>query len=269
MTRKCILFGATGSLGSAILERLGDQAAPADWRKLTDPVLHPTSPCDFIFANGLTDPSKTIEELRAANVDFPLRVIEASEGLNTSGNRYLTLGSINENFPELCKSNMYLASKLELSKKMLACESSQTGKGRFLHLRIHTAYGSTPKPYMFLGQILSSLRENKTFEMSSGDQLREYHHQEDIAQAVENILRREWDFGPTLELNSGEPVRLADLAKAIFQAFKAEKFLHIGAIPRHESENTDRHFEPSPPWLLPRGRNTIESVISSLKTALL
>ena len=94
-------------------------------------------------------------------------------------------------------------------------------KRRILHCRLHTLYGGEPKDHMFLGQIVNAIRSNSVFSMSSGEQLREYHHVDDIAESLATIVNSDWSlWSPILEINSGQPLKLLDLAMAIFNAFK-------------------------------------------------
>ncbi len=218
---------------------------------------------DFIFAGGITDPLVAVEKINYSNIEFPKRVIEAT--FDHSDFRYLTLGSINENV-ELCyKNNNYLRSKLELRRWIEKKSYESNGKDRFLHLPLHTLYGGKPKDHMFLGQIAKAIKNGTVFRMSSGLQLREYHHVEDIAVTIRSILEREWNFGPIVEINSGKPVRLAELAKAIFKAFKKEELLEIGAIPTPPGENMEKVFQRSEDWMISISRPSINGVIESLK----
>ena len=218
---------------------------------------------DFIFAGGITDPHVSVEKINYSNIEFPKRVIEAT--FDHSNFRYLTLGSINENVELFYKNNNYLRSKLELGRLIEKKSYESNGKDHFLHLRLHTLYGGKPKDHMFLGQIAKAIKNGTVFRMSSGLQLREYHHVDDIAVTIRSILEREWDFGPIVEINSGKPVRLAELAKAIFKAFKKEELLEIGSIPTPSGENMGKVFQRSEDWMMSFSRTSINGVIESLK----
>jgi len=218
---------------------------------------------DVIFAGGITDPHVSVEKINYSNIEFPNRVIEAT--FDHSNFRYLTLGSINENVELSYKNNNYLRSKLELGRLIEKKSYESNGKDRFLHLRLHTLYGGKPKDHMFLGQIANAIKNGTVFRMSSGLQLREYHHVDDIAVTIRSILEREWNFGPIVEINSGKPVRLAELAKAIFKAFKKEELLEIGSIPTPSGENMEKVFQRSEDWLMSFSRTSISGVIESLK----
>jgi nucleoside-diphosphate-sugar epimerase len=269
-----VLFGSSGQIGSALYGRLrgsaqlgepvclttaeiaGDVVGTLKKRSLAD------RDCDYIFGNGLTNPALGIDALVAANIDFVRHVIDATFAHSSS--RYLTFGTIHEDFPDLCRANPYFETKRELSLLV----SRMGAPERFRHLRLHTVYGGTPKEHMFLGQMVQALRTNTVFKMSSGEQLREYHHADDIAGAAQTLLSRAWIGDPLMELSSGRPVRLATLAQAVFAAFGKEHLLEIGAIHRHAQENVLRTFERSPEWILGESRDAVEGVIAYVRKCL-
>ncbi len=220
-------------------------------------------PCDVLFASGLTDPAAGAALLRQSNVEFVQKIVDASQGADA---RFLTFGTIQEHFPELCATNPYLESKLELGRWMVLQSKASKLRGRFLHLRLHTVYGGEPKPHMFIGQIVRSLQDQTVFRMSAGDQLREYHHADDVALGVWNLLQRDWRelADPVLDMNSGQPLRLADLARTIYREFEASDLLDVGALARPPQENTQKVFPRSPGWLLPASRDPLLGVVEQL-----
>jgi hypothetical protein len=291
MKHPVILFGASGLLGSALLRERGGsregqakaevltipwQEIPADetgFRRWAAGRLKPfaqnSDRCTVVIANGLTNPKLDPRLIQNANVEFPKALVEVLEDIR--GFRLMTLGTIFENFPRACESNPYLRSKLELGDFVSRNAFTRQGAARFMHVRLHTVYGDKLAPHMFLGQMLEAIRSDKPFAMSSGEQMREYHHADDIAVALDGLIEREWGVAPLTpvqQLSSGEPVRLADLARAVFRAFGREPLLRIGAIDSALTDNRDNVFQRSPSWLLPRSRPPIEGVIAELKRAL-
>jgi nucleoside-diphosphate-sugar epimerase len=277
--RPLLLLGASGQLGSSLLRKFRQDPGsfpqiehipwteleplmgrPIDLRGLLDRRVAGLGRCDVVFALGNTNPAIAPEALMASNLHIVQRVVEVLDPLP----RFLTFGSIQEHFPDLCKTNPYLRSKLDLGAWMQA----QGGLERFLHLRLHTLYGGVGKAHMFLGQVLHSLRSNEPFRMSSGDQLREYHHVDDISEAVARLLASAWMSGPTLDINSGVPVSLASLAQAVFSHFGKPELLSIGTLPRQASENIHRVFPRTPEGILPRSREPVAGVIQWLEECL-
>ena len=218
---------------------------------------------DIVFANGLTDPRAATTELIDSNVEFPLSVIHAT--CATPGIRYLTLGTIFENFEEFASVNPYVRSKRLLSERLLAIPDLAES-GRALHLQLHTIYGGPPKSHMFLGQMLQALERGAEFCMSSGEQLREYHHVDDIAGAILELLFRTWEDEPNpIELNSGAPIRLADLATAVFSAFDRLHLLKVGALDTTPGDNRVRVFPRSDTSVLPYYRDPIVGVLNYVR----
>jgi nucleoside-diphosphate-sugar epimerase len=214
---------------------------------------------DVVFASGLTDPNASAPDLALANVEQPVSVIEAT--LDRNQFRYLTIGSVLETRLSLTASNRYLASKAALWAHIKRVAVDPRLDGRIMHLRGHTFYGGAPAPHSFLGQMYDSLRAGRPFRMSEGRQLREYAHVDDVALSIIALLGRPW-MGPVdLNLNTGEPVRLSELARAVFRAFECEQLLQLGVLPTPAGENLDMTFPRSPAWLLGRPRPAIKGIV--------
>jgi nucleoside-diphosphate-sugar epimerase len=276
------LLGATGLLGRAVARRFGRDGAAAGemvrlpWAEIgragrrpeelaayVAARLDPSVAYDFIIACGLIDPAARPEDLDYSNHLFPRRLIEATS--RGTRHRYMTFGTIHENFPEAVAANPYFQSKLRLGAWIGQAAEGEELRSRLLHLRLHTIYGNPPSPIMFLGQLAHALKTGTRFRMSSGEQLREYVHVDDLAAAVRAMVGLSWNFGPVLELNSGNPVRLVDLARAVFRAFGREELLEVGAIGTPTGENRDRVFPRSDRGLLPQVRDPVDGVVEVLR----
>ena len=271
--RPVIIFGSSGRIGTALSKaqaELGCRVERVSWleprtKRARDPrdVLAQLSAiegdADIVFASGLTDPSASAAELALANVERPVSVIAAT--IERRHLRYLTIGSILETRSGLAATNRYLASKQALWARIEGLAADPRLNGRLMHLRGHTWYGGAPTPHLFLGQMYECLRAAKSFRMSEGRQLREYAHVDDVAVSIGALLARTWTGPAHIELNSGEPVRLSELASSVFRAFNCERLLQLGALPTPVGENLDMTFPRSPAWLLGRPRPPVEGVI--------
>ena len=211
------------------------------------------------------DPAAPGEELSFSNDVFPRRVMAALQDLDA--HRFVTFGTIHETLDAACAANAYFAAKRSLGGWMREAAGLPGAAGRFLHLRLHTLYGLPLHPRMFLGQMAAALRAGVPFAMSDGRQLREYHHADDVAEAVRRLLRRPELPGPALDLSSGRPLRLADLARQVFAAFGREDLLQVGALAALAGDNRDRVFPAADPDLLP-GREPVRGVVEVLRAAL-
>ena len=273
--RRALVFGASGRLGSTLACALGRRAHTASWADTTWQVadaakvavqrLADERGLDVIFATGLTDPRLSPRDLENANLTFPRRVIDAT--LDIPGLRWLTLGSALEQFDELVGENPYLASKEKLANYTM--EKQREGlAGQLCHLQLHTAYGSRPASHLFTGQMLEALARNSIFKMSSGQQLREYHHVADLAASINALCAREWTYVEPVYLSSGKPIRLRDLADQVFACVRKSHLLQIGRLRMSPGENETFRFPASPDWLLGSTRDPIRGVAAWLQDQL-
>jgi nucleoside-diphosphate-sugar epimerase len=271
--RSVVIFGSGGRIGSAaarILRETGCRIEPVSWfhkntsaaRRWHDILAKLATiegDVNIVFASGLTDPGASTDDLMLANVERPIRLIEST--IDNSQFRYLTIGSVLETFPSVATTNRYLASKAALWARIEELAADPRLHGRIAHLRTHTAYGGAPAPHSFLGQMYESLRARRPFRMSEGRQLREYVHVDDLAQSIAALLARSWISPAAIDLSTGESVSLAEVARAVLQAFDCEELLQLGALPTPAGENTSAKFPRSPAWLLGRPRPAIEGII--------
>jgi dTDP-4-dehydrorhamnose reductase len=187
-------------------------------------------------AAGEIDSNSSFENLCNVNFHLPRNLETFSQNL---GIKLVTFGTIMENLTELSNSNPYLLSKrryFEYVTEQLEYNSNS------MHLQIHTWYGvANPHKKMFLSQMLQALKERKTFHMSRGNQLREYHDIQDDMVAIQLLL--DLKTRGIVQLNHGETLSLKDLATTIFDYFNAQELLKIGSIDTPKHEITTKNFE--------------------------
>lgn len=181
----------------------------------------PVVPNNVHLFAAVTDPRSNIDVVTAVNVALPGTVLDVAK---SSGFAVTTYGTALESLGP--STNPYLESKRAVAA--LVDDAADSGVDA-MHVRFHTVYGAgLPQPHMFLGQILDALVANKPFDMSSGEQLREYHHVDDLVEAL-NILSAarpsRW-----VTISHGMPVQLKALAESIFSSFERTELLNIGAI---------------------------------------
>jgi nucleoside-diphosphate-sugar epimerase len=268
LPRPILLLGGSGRLGQALSHTASSRGRSVTLLRTHDLDMAGLIPLmgrigggaglDLVLANGLTDPALDPAVLRQANADLPLEV--ARLALLQPETRVLTMGTVLEHFPDLARNNAYIASKRVLAEGVAAL-AAETGPGRLAHLRIHTLYGGLPHPHMFLGQLLAALAAGRPFAMSHGTQLREYHHVEDVGSSIVALLDRMPDEA-VLTLSHGRPVRLRDLAGAIFAAFGRSDLLRIGEVGADGAEDLIGAFPRSPDWLLGPVRDPVAGVLA-------
>ena len=184
---------------------------------------------------GVISKNHTNEFIMYWNYCFPKYLYQISKELDLV---LVTLGSIHENIPEMCVGNSYLESKIKLQQYLLK-ESFEN----FCHFQFHTWYGGHKvQPEMFLGQIITSIKNKKEFKMSDGQQLREYHDITDDATCVLNFLNQ-----GRVGINSishGERYSLRYIATCIFKYFQCEHLLKINQIAAPASELREHVYFP-------------------------
>jgi nucleoside-diphosphate-sugar epimerase len=261
--RTIFLFGASGNLGRALAqanpEARGFSREQMEAGAPDLPVQD--APLDWIFAAGATDPALPPGVLERANYDLPARWIEAILSRRPR-DRVMTFGTLLENFPEISVQNAYVASKCRLAQFVRELDRP----GQVMHLQLHTLYGGTPRPHLFLGQLIRSLRESQPLKMTSGRQLREYHAIEDIALFVKGALARGLPSESVVLLSSGAPVRLGELAHFVFEALNRLPLLQLGALPEPKVENWSRAFPRSPEAWGFSARDPLTGVLAYVKT---
>ncbi len=284
VSRRTVVFGASGLLGRALVRRFAAGAGAAvltvPWaeagpraRVASDEAFGSwlaermgPGPCDVLLACGLVDPAAPPGDLEFSNHLFPRRVMAAAWELDA--HRFLTFGTVHEAWDAACEANAYFASKRRLGDWVQAAARRPGAEGRLLHLRLHTLYGLPLHPRMFLGQMVAALRAGSPFAMSAGRQLREYHHADDLAEAVFRLCHMPQLPGPLLTLSSGRPLRLADLAREVFSAIGRSDLLRMGAIAAMEGDNTEQVFPATDPSIYPPGRDPVAGVVATLRAAL-
>ena len=93
---------------------------------------------------------------------------------------------------------------------------------------------------MFLGEVFRSLKYNQKLHMTSGAQLREYHHFDDIANVVHGIC--EMDIAGTIDISTGRPKQLVKLAHEIFKQLGSLDNLVVGHFASKLPDNYEKIF---------------------------
>jgi nucleoside-diphosphate-sugar epimerase len=246
---KYYLIGSKGRLGRAIAKEFAGDAICSLHREIYDQwsqqgaadlVSRYFEQCSkeeatVFVASGLLDPRLPEDELFRVNYILPKNVID---GATKHGVNVITFGTVMEGL--LQSKNLYIQSKSALGEYSNAVAEEAC---LATHIQLHTLYGQgCPSPFMFLGQMLAAIQANQDFEMTSGDQLREYHHLADEAVAIRAIVDSV-TLGP-VNLSHGKPISLKAIAEGVFDMFEKRHLLRLGAIPNPPDENYDKIMPP-------------------------
>lgn len=247
---KFYLIGSRGRLGQAVANEYArngivsvDRSLYVDWSRpdvsdLISRYFDTLSREDvtIFVASGLLDPKLPQEDLLRVNYHLPRNVIDGAVKL---GIKVITFGTVMEGI--LQSKNPYVHSKAALGEYVISVAAE--GKPA-IHVQLHTLFGGgQPSPFMFLGQMLSAIRNNVPFMMTSGRQLREYHHLSDEAKAIRQIA----NYAPpgVLNLSHGRPLSLRAIAEGVFQAVGKDGLLGVGSLPEPVEENYEKVVNPS------------------------
>jgi hypothetical protein len=179
---------------------------------------------------GVTDPSVDQSVIDHVNYLLPVFLSEQSYVLNY---RLITFGTVMELLPKYSISNPYLESKLKFHTRYTSDENWQN---RNLHFQMHTLYGgSRIHRHMFIGQIFDSINFKKVFHMTGGDQIREYHHIDDDAEAIFQLTKTVG--AGVIDISHGQPEKLKDIATSLFEHFHAQDLLKIAIKTADENDN--------------------------------
>ena len=77
--------------------------------------------------------------------------------------------------------------------------------------------------------------------MSGGEQIREYHHIDDDAEAIMQITKS--TGGGSIDISHGKPEKLKDIAISLFDHFNSRELLNIAARTADENDNTKIVFK--------------------------
>lgn len=234
----CVI-GARGRLGLALQQAATgrpvltpDRAVYQDWVQpgAVDAATRYFEPMaatggTVLVAAGLLDPAAPPEALSAVNLDLPRTIIAAATKV---GLTVVTFGTVTEGR----LANPYAQSKTALRDHVAEVAAADR---RVLHLQLHTLYGlGAPSPFMFLGQLLHAITSGRRFRMSSGRQLREYHHVADDAAAILHLAANA--PAGVHAIGHGEAVTLLSLAEAVLAAFGRPDLLAAGELPEAAGE---------------------------------
>lgn len=132
-------------------------------------------------------------------------------------NQLITYGSVHE-ISDI--KDLYLHEK----RKIIKLKTAQKNITH-IHFRMHTLFGSSqPIPGMFLSDLIESIRLNVNFEMSQGNQLREYQSYNQVSKIIWHILLKRKNRAKKIKIiiSSGNPSPLRDMANSIFSSLRLE-----------------------------------------------
>jgi UDP-glucose 4-epimerase len=112
-------------------------------------------------------------------------------------------------------------------------------------LRPSIAYGPGQGVEMFIPALIESLIKNKLFDMTPGDQYRNFIFVMDLINAIELTLNNDQCNGEIINIGASQSVKLKDVAIHIASKLNKEHLLNIGTIPYRQFELMNYHLDVS------------------------
>jgi nucleoside-diphosphate-sugar epimerase len=100
--------------------------------------------------------------------------------------------------------------------------------------RIFYLYGQEENPKRLIPFVIKSLLQNQITKTTHGNQVRDFMHVEDVANAFTKLL--DSDLEGAINIASGIPLKLNEIIKSIATKIGNEDLLKIGTIPASEGE---------------------------------
>jgi UDP-glucose 4-epimerase len=103
-------------------------------------------------------------------------------------------------------------------------------------LRVFNIFGEDMPGNFFLNEMMQTINQNHLFKMTSGEQIRDFLHIEDLLATIIKITETGALNHETINVCSGKGAKLKDLALSYARKTGKEHLLQIGALPYRENE---------------------------------
>ena len=107
---------------------------------------------------------------------------------------------------------------------------------KYTNLRVFNFYGENMPESFFIPQMIKSLKRGEDFNMTKGEQVRDFLYVGDVVNALILTAKSSNSYGETMNVCSGKGTQLRQLAEAVNKTMNTEAKIVIGAIPYRDSE---------------------------------
>ncbi|RTE07913.1 NAD-dependent epimerase/dehydratase family protein [Paenibacillus whitsoniae] len=135
-------------------------------------------------------------------------------------------GYLQEAITPLCYTSPYAACKNYL-QGILESYSKQVNLS-YAWGRIFFLYGPYEHPDKLVSSVITSLLKSQEAQCTHGEQLRDFLHVSDVANAFISILNSE--LQGTVNISSGQPIKISDIIMGIAAKLNREDLVKFGAI---------------------------------------
>jgi UDP-glucose 4-epimerase len=222
------------------------QLKPSEWPGFITK-LRPTQIVSFDWA-GVTSEQRNSAEIQNLNISRVLQVAQA--GIESGVKTFLTFGSQAENGPINRPADEYnydspttaygaakVALRLQLEDKFRTTES------KLIWGRIFSTYGEMDNRNWLIPSLIRSLKQNKEFSLTSGEQVWSYLHAKDFVTAINLLLSLEFSKNMVVNIGNPEVQTIQTVAKIIGEKLGVPELLSFGTTQFRPDQVT--HLEPT------------------------
>lgn len=185
------------------------------------------------------------------NVDFLLGGIELFRAAAATGCKRVVMAGTSIEYAEsprpvaedspIQTANLYAASKHSLY--LTAREMALREGWSFASGRIFNVFGPGENQDRLVPQVIRDLAAGRSCELTDGEQLRDYLHVEDVARGLLTLAQSHLDGA--VNIGSGEPVKVGDVARTIGRIMGAPHLLRFGAKPSRAGDPRSLYSDTS------------------------
>jgi UDP-glucose 4-epimerase len=124
----------------------------------------------------------------------------------------------------------------KINAELLIQTYCNQNKKKFTNLRVFNFYGEDMPESFFIPQMIKSLKRGEDFNMTKGEQVRDFLYVGDVVDALILTAKNSASFGETMNVCSGKGTQLSELAEAVNTTMNTEAKIVLGAIPYRDSE---------------------------------
>ena len=168
-------------------------------------------------------------DLAVSNISFPLNVIEA---LLDNDGCFINIDSSLD--PQ---TNLYAGTKYQF-EQILELLSDNT-RLKVINLELEYFFDENEPENRFLNSLIRSCLYNQNFDLTKGEQVRDFIHMIDLCRAIKTILQNKdsiSDSFSNIDIGSGVGVSIKELAIMVKDLTNSDSLLNFGKIPYRENE---------------------------------
>ena len=135
--------------------------------------------------------------------------------------------------------SLYALSKTQFTAWGAALAASTPQRLKFIDIRLQQMYGPGDDGSKFITHVIEACRHNvPRLALAMGEQLRDFIHIDDVVQAYDRILERQYEFAESdaIDVGSGDAVTMRSFVEQVKQVTGAETVLEFGAVAYRPNE---------------------------------